>query len=61
MNVGTTVSKDFGEHSVVREHGLDEQGNGYDYYRCTDCGREHINAFAFNDETTDAHRCEGAV
>jgi hypothetical protein len=58
MNIRTTQAKDFGQHSVVQEYGIDEQGNGYDYYRCTECGREHINAFAFNDETTDAHKCE---
>jgi len=59
MSIQTTAQKDFGQHSVVQEYGIDEQGNGYDYYRCTECGREHINAFAFNDETTDAHKCEG--
>jgi hypothetical protein len=47
MSVGTTVTKDFGQHSVVRETDHDETGTLHEFYRCTECGHEHVSADSF--------------
>ena len=47
MSIQTTRSKDFGEHSVVREIAHDETGSAYEYYKCVDCGHEHTTADSF--------------
>jgi len=47
MSIQTTRTKEFGQHSVVREIDRDETGTPYEFYRCTECGHEHVSAGSF--------------
>ena len=47
MSIGTPVSKDFGEHEVEHRMDIDETGEAYRYYECTECGHEHVSAESF--------------
>jgi len=47
MSIQTTATKEFGEHSIIREIARDETGSPYEYFRCTECGHEHTTADSF--------------